>query len=259
MIAARKVAIPAGEWTAVMLDIAALPAAPTGEVTLELLVDQPAGNVRVDDVLLIDNRETLIDAAPDSWTIKRAGLRITCQRKLRFNFSVVTRDGSPAGWEPLEVNELRARFTSSGETKALTVHADGRSLWDGAYKPLSVEVRDDKTFAAAHQAPAEITLPEPMGRVNRNTPGDADNDGYNEQLGAYQIEASGGRLELTITPRSTVVPRPVLQIAGMPPGKALITIEGRLVEKSTRLDDGQLLVELPARITRATLVTVRIQ
>jgi hypothetical protein len=51
----------------------------------------------------------------------------------------------------------------------------------------------------------------------------------------------------------------VLQIAGLPQGKALVTIEGRLVEKSTRLKDGQLLVELPARITRATLVTVRIQ
>jgi hypothetical protein len=69
----------------------------------------------------------------------------------------------------------------------------------------------------------------------------------------------GGRLELTLIPRSTAVPRPVVQIAGMPAGKALITIEGRLVEQSTRLADGQLLVELPVRITRATLVTIRIQ
>jgi hypothetical protein len=62
-----------------------------------------------------------------------------------------------------------------------------------------------------------------------------------------------------MTPRTTAVPRPVLQIAGLPQGRALVTIEGRLVEKSTRLKDGQLLVELPARITRATLVTIRIQ
>ena len=175
------------------------------------------------------------------------------------NFGVVTTDGSPHGWEVEEASDLRARFRSSGETKHLTVYADGRSMWDGAYKPLSVEVRDDKSFAAAHASPAEVTIPEALGRLSRNTPGDADNDGYNEQLGAYQIQASGGRIELTLTPRSTAVPRPVLQIAGMPQGKALITIEGRLVEKSTRLPGGDVLVELPARITRPTLVTVRIQ
>lgn len=258
-IASRTMVVPAGEWTAAMLDLAAMRTTPTGGVTLELRFDRPTSTVRVDDVLLINNRQTLVDAAPEGWTIERAGLRLTCERKLLFNFSVVTRDGSPAGWEVEEANELRARFASNGETKALTVYADGRSLWDGAYKPLSALVREDETFAAAHSSPAEVTVPETMGRVNRNTPGDADNDGYNEQLGAYQVEASGGRLELTIAPRSTSVPRPVLQIAGMPDGKPLIAIEGRLVEKWARLKDGQLLIELPARITRPTLVTVRIQ
>ena len=258
-IIARKIALPAGEWTAAMLDVSALPATPSGDVTLELRFDRPTGNVRCDDVLLIDNRDTLVDATPGGWTIKRAGLRITCERKLSFNLSVVTADGSPAGWEVEEANELRARFTSAGETKSLTVYADGRSIWDGAYKPLSVEVREDKSFAGAHASPAEIAVPETMGRVDRNTPGDANNDGYNEQLGAYVLQATGGRLELTMTPRTTPVPRPVLQIAGLPQGRALVTIEGRLVEKSTRLKDGQLLVELPARITRATLVTIRIQ
>ena len=258
-IAARKVALLAGQWTPVLLDISALPAAPSGDLTLELRFDRPTVTVRCDDVLLIDNRDTLVDAAPDGWTIKRAGLRITCERKTRFNFGVVTADGSSAGWEVDEANELRARFTSTGETKSLTLYADGRSLWDGAYKPQSAEVRDDKTFAAAHASPAEIAVTETMGRVDRNTPGDANNDGYNEQLGAYLIQASGGRVELTMTPRGAAVPRPVLQIAGLPEGRALITIEGRMVEKSTRLKEGQLLVELPVRITRATLVTIRIQ
>jgi hypothetical protein len=259
-IASRKVALPAGEWTAAMLDVSALPAAPgDDDVTLELRFDGRTRGGRCDDLLLIDNRDTLVDASPGGWTIKRSGFRITCQRKLRFNFAVVTTDGSPTGWEVEEASELRARFTSNGETKSLTLYADGRSLWDGAYKPLATEVRDDKTFAAAHASPAEVVVPETMGRVSRATNGDANNDGYNEQLGAYQVEATGGRLELTMTPRGTPVPRPVLQIAGMPQGKALVTIEGRLVEQSTRLKDGQLLVELPARITRATLVTVRIQ
>jgi hypothetical protein len=262
MIAGRKVRIPAGPWTAAMIDLAALPATTSfeGNVTLELRFDEPPGAVRIDDLLLIDNRETLVNASPDGWTIKRDGLRVTCERKLRFNFSVVTRDGSPDGWEVEEANDLRARFSSSGaEGKALTVYTDGRLFWDGAYKPQSVEVRNDRSFAAAHASPAEIVVPETMGRVHRSTPGDANNDGYNELLGAYQLEATGGRIELTITPRGAALPRPVLQVAGMPQGKSLITIEGRLVERSTRLDDGTLLVELPARITRPTLVAIRIQ
>jgi hypothetical protein len=191
--------------------------------------------------------------------VKRAGLHVTCERKLRFNFSVLTKDGPADGWEVEEANELRARFASTGETKVLTVYADGRSMWDGAYKPLSADVRDDRSFAAAHASPAELAVPESMGRVNRNTPGDANNDGYNEQLGAYQVQATSGRVELTLTPRVTAMPRPVFQIAGLPDGKALITIEGRLVERSTRLADGQLLFEIPARITRPTLVSIRIQ
>jgi hypothetical protein len=260
-VTGRRVALPPGEWRAAMLDVSMLTAKPGEDLMLELRFDHPlGGNAWLDDVLLIDNRETLVDASPDGWTVRRAGLRITCERRLRFNFGVVTADGSPQGWEVEECNELRARFVSSGgEAKALTVYADGRSMWDGAYKPLSAGVRDDAAFAAAHASPADVSVPQTMGRIDRNTPGDADNDAYNERLGAYQVQASGGRIELTLTPRTTAVPRPVLQIAGLPQGKALITIEGRLVEKSTRLPDGQLLVELPARITRPTLVSIRIQ
>ncbi len=259
-IATRRLALPGGQWTPAMLDLSALSAAPRGELMLELRFDQPtSGSVGVDDVMLIDNRETIVDGAPDGWTITRAGLRIICEHKQRFTLTLVTTDGSPQGWAVEEANALRARFSSADETKALTVYADGRSIWDGAYKPQSAEVRDDRTYAAAHVSPADVAVPETMGRVDRNTPGDANSDGYNELLGAYQIQATGGRLEATITPRSTAVPRPVLQIAGMPQGPALITIEGRLVERSTRLPDGQLLIELPVRLTRATLVSVRIQ
>lgn len=259
LLASRTVALPAGAWTPALLDVSAFPAKPDGGTTLEIQLVSTGGTIRIDDVMLIDNRETLLDASPDGWTVRRAGLRITCERKLRFSFSVMTRDGLPQGWEIEEVNALRARFTSSGATKSLTVYADGRSTWDGTYKPLSADVRDDHAFAAAHASPAELAVPGEMGRVDRNTPGDANNDGYNEQLGAYQLQAAGGRIELTLTPRVTAVPRPVLQIAGLPQGKALITMEGRLIERWARLNDGQLLLELPARITRPTLVSIRIQ
>jgi hypothetical protein len=99
-----------------------------------------------------------------------------------------------------------------------------------------------------------------MGRVNRSTPGDSDNDGYNEARGAYQVIATGPRVELTITPRTSVLARPVLEIAGLPPGNVLVNMEGQLVGGATRLSgSGDLLIELPARLERPTQVNVRVQ
>ena len=102
-------------------------------------------------------------------------------------------------------------------------------------------------------------MPEELGRVDRGTPGDANNDGYNESRGAYEFAATGPRFEATLTPQGATIIRPVLEISGLPPGKVLITVEGQLVSESTRLSDGTLLVELPVRIERATTVNVRVE
>jgi hypothetical protein len=95
--------------------------------------------------------------------------------------------------------------------------------------------------------------------LNRSTPGDANNDGYNEARGAYQVIASGPRVELTITPRTSALARPVLEIAGLPPGNVLVNMEGQLIAGAVRLSSGDLLLELPAKIERPTIVNVRAQ
>ena len=99
-----------------------------------------------------------------------------------------------------------------------------------------------------------------MGRVNRSSAGDADNDGYNESRGAYEIVAASGRIELTITPRAgMLLSRPVLEIAGLPAGAVRVTMEGRLVPGAVRLSGGEVLVELPGVIEQATSVNVRVK
>ena len=99
-----------------------------------------------------------------------------------------------------------------------------------------------------------------MGRVDRNTPGDANNDGYNETTGSYRIIAQSPRIEFRFVPaRGTPDPRPVLEISGLPFGKVLATLEGRLIEGSQRAADGSLLLELPATIDRAATVDVRVE
>jgi hypothetical protein len=98
-----------------------------------------------------------------------------------------------------------------------------------------------------------------MGRLNRTAPGDANNDGFDETRGSYSIIATGPRLELQILPRSVPVARPVLEISGLPPGEPLVTVEGQLIDRTARLPDGTLLVELPLQFNRPLAVNLRIQ
>src|SRR5262249_4403632 len=108
-------------------------------------------------------------------------------------------------------------------------------------------------------SPAQIELPETMGRVERRSSGDANNDGYNESRGSYMLIATGPRLELRIVPGASPTIRPVMEITGLPPRKPLVTVEGRLIERILRLEDGTLLAEIPARIDRPTEVNIRVQ
>ena len=104
-----------------------------------------------------------------------------------------------------------------------------------------------------------VIEPEELGRVSRQTEGDANNDGYNERRGAYQLIANESRLEVTFSPRSSALLRPVLEITGLPAGDVLVTVEGKLIEKTTRLSDGTLLVLVPTKIDRTTTISVRVQ
>jgi hypothetical protein len=193
------------------------------------------------------------------WSIQQRGLSYLGERPGKFNFKLLTADASRSGWQIEEANALRARFASDGKTKHLTVYRDGRSFWDGELRPMSAQVRDDAGCIEPHTSPPEIRIDPTLGRVNRNTPGDANNDGYNEQRGAHQIVAGGARLEMNILPHTSFVTRPVFEITGLPPGDVLVTIEGRLVDSGLRQSDGALLLELPVRIDRPTSVNLRVQ
>jgi hypothetical protein len=152
---------------------------------------------------------------------------------------------------------MRARF-HSGKNKTLTLYTDGRAYRDGEFKPVRSQ-NEDPMYAAQHKMPAEIKIAPEFGRVDRRSKGDADNDGYNETTGAYQLISSGNRMEFVITPHSPSLVRPILEIANLPPGKVMATVEGRLVEKTARTSDGHALIELPTRIERATTVNIRVQ
>lgn len=254
------------EWTGVFLDLTQLPPQETpgeaGLLTFTLDAQDPAW---CDDVLLVDNAASLV-TPPDAegnpeegWTIKQAGFVITVEKFNRFRVTLKTPDAAPDGWSIEEADDVRARLRSArGHT--WTIYPDGRQYRDGEFSPLVKSLGEiGATYAEQHANPAEVSVPEEFGRLDRDTPGDQTNDGYNEQRGSYQIAAKSNRLELTITPKTKRLAHPVLEISGLPAGDVLATVEGQLVEKTARLPNGNLLIELPQTLDRATAVSVTVK
>jgi hypothetical protein len=269
-VLARTVSVAPGAWTPVMIDLAALGSGDVSEVgVLRLAFDQRAtSTVRLDDVTLVDNHEVVVDtsrasaaaAAADGWRVRRRGLYYVVDAPGKFSFGVPTAHAEQGGWTVADACATRVRFASSNAPGSLTIYADGRMYWGGEFRAVAARMPDAIEQARQHETPAEIEVPEAMGRLSRSTPGDANNDGYNEARGAYQVIATGPRVELTITPRTSVLARPVLEVAGLPPGNVLVNMEGQLVGGATRLPgSGDLLLELPARLERPTQVNVRVQ
>mgnify|MGYP007039567620 CR=1 FL=1 len=141
-----------------------------------LTFDSPTPpGVRLDDVLLVDNHETVVDTAADSsggggWSVKRRGLYYVVAAPGRFSFQVPTAQAEQRGWTVADACANRVRFTSPARPNQMTVYSDGRLYWGEQFRALTPALRDAADLAQQHAAPAEIALPEAMGRVNRSTP-----------------------------------------------------------------------------------------
>jgi hypothetical protein len=160
-------------------------------------------------------------------------------------------------WTLDEANAMRVRFSGVGE-ESVTLYSDGRSYWAGDFRPV-LAAASQAAYVHQHASPAEVSVPEAMGRLERRTPGDANNDGYNEQRGAYQIRASGARIDVKLAPQSVALVNPILEVSDLPPGEVLATLEGKLVEHVVRADDGRVLVMIPARIERPMTLNLRVK
>ena len=260
--------LPGNAWTGVFLDLTQLPTVPhnnSAEVGLLTFQVDAAQPVCCDDVLLMNNSRTIEEPpagapAESGWTIRENGLAIVVDRPSHFRAKIDTPEANPrGGWTVEESSDLRVRFVSSaGET--WTLYNDGRQYIGGKCDPLkSVGDAAAAMYVRAHDAPAEMIVADEFGRIDRDTPGDRNNDGYNETRGAYQLIARGGRFQVTLKPAAAALARPVLEIAGLPAGNPMITVEGQWVEKSTRLSNGNLLIDLPLLVERPITINVHIR
>ncbi|HEY8666315.1 MAG TPA: hypothetical protein VIL86_06605 [Tepidisphaeraceae bacterium] len=256
----RSVQLGGGKWTPIFLDIAPLAEHPAPAQNLTFTVS-PDARICCDDVMLIDNAQTLVntldETALSGWQIARKGFQTTITFGNRSSVTLFSPEARRDGWTLRDISDARACFISASKT--WTLYADGRAYNGGRCEPIVKRPEFDPQLRACHESPAGISVPDDLGKVDRSTDGDKNNDGYNEALGAYQIIADGSRLDVTLTPKGTALIRPVLEIANFPRGNVLATIEGQLISNVTRTSTNHLLIELPVKIERPTTVNLRLQ
>ncbi|MDB5327959.1 MAG: hypothetical protein JWM57_3528 [Phycisphaerales bacterium] len=243
--------VPADAWAFAAVDLTtdACRKSLPGAKSISLRIDSPGGYA-IDDVMLVDNRRTLVQV-DGGWTVSNAGLFIDFHWPDRPPLRVESSAASPDGWSVAEANSIRVRLQDATGRPRWILLADGRAIFDGKLRSTDPEA------LSAYALPARATVDESTGHLDRETAGDADNDGFNEQRGAYQITATGPRLRMHLTPQSNVVTiSPMLEIRGLPAEAKIVTVDGRLVTQTVRLDDGTLLVLLPLWITSPVEVNV---
>lgn len=225
---------------------------------VRLQIQCASGEFFIDDVLLVNNRKKLIDAGvPEfaSWTIERVGFAINIHSAGGLDVSIPSNAQSTDGWGLDEANAIRARLSGTGASKTWTLFPDGRSLRDGV---MTLAPGADRGLLESHSHPADVVVDDATGRLDRDSPGDANNDGYNEVRGAYEIIARGGRVNLKIVPHEGVpIVSPVIEIKRLTGGVPTAWVEGRVFQSACSAGADSTLVVLPIRIDQPTEVTLR--
>ncbi len=295
----RTVHLPARHWVAAMLDVSTLAdpnnaRPPVG--VLRFHFDAPLGPdaVYCDDVLLIDNDRTLSDAASnvavggisaphspatitqasvsgpstsgimdaaDSLCVKVRGHHLIIDCPGLLHLDLPTAEGNPEGWTVREAGPMRVRLScDQGPVKFWTIYSDGRAYTDGKFKPLvEMPAQVAGPLMTQQYSPADVEVPPELGRIDRATAGDENNDAYNEQSASYRVLANGPRIQVMLTPRTPCLLFPVIEIAGLPAGKVVGTVEGQLLDNIVRLQNGHVLVQIHSALVRPTTVNIRVQ
>lgn len=252
-VASITVQLPAGQWTPVLLDVAGAAGAADSQIgSLEFMFSSPLDQpLWCDDVVVLDNTETFIESP---WSIRQRGFAYIVERPGVFRTVLQMPEAADPGWLLADdCGPIRAIFTTRRRDRMRVIYASGWELIDGRASALSPTVSPE----AQHASPARIDIAPEVGRVVRNQAGDANNDGYIETRGSYLLSATGARVEFRFHPR-VPVHCPVIEVADLPAGSVLATVEGRLIDRAVRLADGRLLIELPGVIERPVTVNLRV-
>lgn len=265
VLAQSRKTIPAGRWTFVGIDLtrrlAEIQSSKDKQFRFRVIFDASGGlaTTLIDNVVLINNTQTLLDTRSNpimGWVIRQQGYTTQIEAPGRFNIKALTPAAIDSGWVVSEYNSTRIILRSAKPVRTWVLYSDGRVIQDGQ---IRIHGSLETDVSAAHQTPAVIQPDETTVTLRVHTPGDSDNDGYNEVLGAYQLSAKGARIQFTLRPQSVPCVAPFFEISDLPSGVVTAMVEGRLIDSAERLSDGRVLLRLPLRIDRPMTITVRSQ
>jgi hypothetical protein len=154
---------------------------------------------------------------------------------------------------------MRLILTSADQKHTWTIYRDGTEYLNGKFQcvvPLSADQTAQMIQQQAH--PAELKIPEELGRLDRDTRGDLNNDGYAELYGAYEVKTNGPRIQITITPQISALCKPVIEIAGLPLGRVVAALDGQLIDQTVRLPNGHVLIQIGSTIQKPVTLDVRV-
>ena len=126
--------------------------------------------------------------------------------------------------------------------------------------PIGLPGQQLTRFLKQHDHPATVAIIGESGLIDRISRGDANNDGYNETTGSYQINSNGSsRVTLSITPDTNHPTMfPILEITDLPTGDVQATAEGQWLSPTRATRNGVVLLVMPLVIERPIVVTIKV-
>jgi|GEM_PF-4558940 len=210
-----------------------------GKLELELINESAEQvSIGIDDFILCDPE--LVVQQPDQSTIGLERTQLGWYLESKEGRIYAGRwDPMSGGVRPIENSPLRVIFM------------------DARGKQFSFDSNGLRRPTIDPEALLDFTVLDESARIDRNSAGDSDQDGYDESSGSYQIHALLPTVSLRASPKEKSVDRSMLEIVNLPPGEVRVTVEGQLVERVHRFPDGRVLIELPITIDRPTLIEIR--
>jgi hypothetical protein len=224
--APRRVTLSAGERNWLRMPITDRPA----DLLLRAAGGGFGGSVQLGRVRLVDDTWVIWDTG---WSVRRSGGRLLV--KSRTGHENAVEGAMPGVLRVREANAIRVVTEPFG-----TFYANGRNPWTLGEGRTEVVISDD------------------FGRIERNSDGDTDGDGFNDARGATILRVSGRRVVFTVS-NGGGGGAAVFELVGLPAGDVTVLSEGRLVERFERLSDGRLLLELPGAAAGEARVEVTVK
>jgi hypothetical protein len=118
--------------------------------------------------------------------------------------------------------------------------------------------RDNSSWRLAMRSPGEVSVTQEQGRVDRQSVGDFNQDGFDESRNSYRVVANAKRLDITLTPGGVPLENAVIEIDGLQSANEIsATLAGQIIRTIERTSSGTVLIEVPSRVERAVIIQVR--